>query len=323
MEKKLTYDEIEKVFGILPHQLDRWISKGFIEGTPDGIQPASLEEFLQDIGYHDNSTRFQAMGKVGAAYRQFVNTWPDMLGPEMSGMLRDCIEGEDITLVASRYSISVSTLQYYIRSASIRLRRYYEDVPNLRHRLAEALQENRRMFILLKKKEQRVEEHRDLVKEKICDTLKESFGYSEKDLDKVYTDLMHMLHTSVTEMGLSVRCKNAAVKSGVNTLFDFIVVNKACGKSGMLTKLPHFGMRSYQEVEGLLTRLNLIRVDRRGNWQSVVDFLIDPESELYIRYSGNPVAGTTRKRLRGNELVAEWIGNYMAFTHDRKQNKIG
>ena len=322
MEKKMTCNEIRRVYGIPPERLAVWLSKGFIQGTPAAVTLSSLESFLADIGYEENHIRYRSLTKVSAAFRQFVYTWPDMLGPELNKMLRECIEGDDINGVARKHNISLSTLQYYIRTASIRLRRYYDDVPGLRHRLAEVLQDNRKLQVLLKNKEGLADKNRDLIKDRVIVALKENYGYDDAELDSAYQNFMRLLHTSVAEMGLPVRCVNASVKSGVNTLFDFIVVNKACGKSGMLTKMTHFGVGSYQEVESLLSRLNLIRVDKNGNWQSAADFLIDTESELYIRYSGVRTVSGQRQRLKGNELVAEWIGNYMAFTHDQKRKRV-
>lgn len=196
---------------------------------------------------------------------------------------------------------------------------YYADVPALRLRLAETIRENRNLQLLLKRQGSNADNSKDVIKEMVCSALKDNMICSERDQETAYRDFMRMLLTSVTELGLSVRCTNAAIKSGVNTLYDFIVVNKACGKSGMLTKLPHFGMRSYQEIEDLLTRLNLIKVDNNGCWTSVADFLIDTNSELFIRYSGSSVQSTHKPRLRGNEMVAEWIGNYMEFTHAKRR----
>lgn len=316
-DKYISYNEVERLYGIPPERLRQWLSKGYLQGDGTAVCLDSLTGFLEEIGFEDNRTRFRALTSVVATYRQFVSTWPDMLGPDLSLMLRRCIEGEDIGRVAEEHHVSLSTLQYYIRTASLRLRRCYDDVPGLRYRLARTLQENRKLQAMLKSSGLQVDKDRDLVKERIIAALRETYGYADFESDAVYDRFMRMMHTSVVEMGLSVRCTNAAIKSGVNTLFDFIVVNKACGKSGMLAKMQHFGIGSYQEVESLLCRLNLIRVDKEGNWQSAADFLVDPESELYVRYNGaRPAAGRTR--IKGNELVAEWIGNYMAYMHGKK-----
>ena len=313
MEKLMTYDEIEKVYGLQPEKIGLWLSKGYIQGADGYVSVSSLKSFMNDIGM-DNAG-MKVKGSLTTAYRQFVRTWPDILGTELSDMLRECAEDDDMATVAARHDISLSTLQYYIRTASIRLKMYYADVPALRLRLAETIRENRNLQLLLKRQGSNADNSKDVIKEMVCSALKDNMICSERDQETAYRDFMRMLLTSVTELGLSVRCTNAAIKSGVNTLYDFIVVNKACGKSGMLTKLPHFGMRSYQEIEDLLTRLNLIKVDNNGCWTSVADFLIDTNSELFIRYSGSSVQSTHKPRLRGNEMVAEWIGNYMEFTH--------
>ena len=309
MEKLMTYDEIEKVYGLQPEKIGLWLSKGYIQGADGYVSVSSLKSFMNDIGM-DNAG-MKVKGSLTTAYRQFVRTWPDILGTELSDMLRECAEDDDMATVAARHDISLSTLQYYIRTASIRLKMYYADVPALRLRLAETIRENRNLQLLLKRQGSNADNSKDVIKEMVCSALKDNMICSERDQETAYRDFMRMLLTSVTELGLSVRCTNAAIKSGVNTLYDFIVVNKACGKSGMLTKLPHFGMRSYQEIEDLLTRLNLIKVDNNGCWTSVADFLIDTNSELFIRYSGSSVQSTHKPRLRGNEMVAEWIGNYM------------
>ena len=317
MEKLMTYDEIEKVYGLQPEKIGLWLSKGYIQGADGYVSVSSLKSFMNDIGM-DNAG-MKVKGSLTTAYRQFVRTWPDILGTELSDMLRECAEDDDMATVAARHDISLSTLQYYIRTASIRLKMYYADVPALRLRLAETIRENRNLQLLLKRQGSNADNSKDVIKEMVCSALKDNMICSERDQETAYRDFMRMLLTSVTELGLSVRCTNAAIKSGVNTLYDFIVVNKACGKSGMLTKLPHFGMRSYQEREDLLTRLNLIKVDNNGCWTSVADFLIDTNSELFIRYSGSSVQSTHKPRLRGNEMVAEWIGNYMAFTHAKRR----
>lgn len=317
MEKLMTYDEIEKVYGLQPEKIGLWLSKGYIQGADGYVSVSSLKSFMNDIGM-DNAG-MKVKGSLTTAYRQFVRTWPDILGTELSDMLRECAEDDDMATVAARHDISLSTLQYYIRTASIRLKMYYADVPALRLRLAETIRENRNLQLLLKRQGSNADNSKDVIKEMVCSALKDNMICSERDQETAYRDFMRMLLTSVTELGLSVRCTNAAIKSGVNTLYDFIVVNKACGKSGMLTKLPHFGMRSYQEIEDLLTRLNLIKVDNNGCWTSVADFLIDTDSELFIRYSGSSVQSTHKPRLRGNEMVAEWIGNYMEFTHAKRR----
>ena len=317
MEKLMTYDEIEKVYGLQPEKIGLWLSKGYIQGADGYVSVSSLKSFMNDIGM-DNAG-MKVKGSLTTAYRQFVRTWPDILGTELSDMLRECAEDDDMATVAARHDISLSTLQYYIRTASIRLKMYYADVPALRLRLAETIRENRNLQLLLKRQGSTADNSKDVIKEMVCSALKDNMICSERDQETAYRDFMRMLLTSVTELGLSVRCTNAAIKSGVNTLYDFIVVNKACGKSGMLTKLPHFGMRSYQEIEDLLTRLNLIKVDNNGCWTSVADFLIDTNSELFIRYSGSSVQSTHKPRLRGNEMVAEWIGNYMEFTHAKRR----
>lgn len=317
MEKLMTYDEIEKVYGLQPEKIGLWLSKGYIQGADGYVSVSSLKSFMNDIGM-DNAG-MKVKGSLTTAYRQFVRTWPDILGTELSDMLRECAEDDDMATVAARHDISLSTLQYYIRTASIRLKMYYADVPALRLRLAETIWENRNLQLLLKRQGSNADNSKDVIKEMVCSALKDNMICSERDQETAYRDFMRMLLTSVTELGLSVRCTNAAIKSGVNTLYDFIVVNKACGKSGMLTKLPHFGMRSYQEIEDLLTRLNLIKVDNNGCWTSVADFLIDTNSELFIRYSGSSVQSTHKPRLRGNEMVAEWIGNYMEFTHAKRR----
>lgn len=317
MEKLMTYDEIEKVYGLQPEKIGLWLSKGYIQGADGYVSVSSLKSFMNDIGM-DNAG-MKVKGSLTTAYRQFVRTWPDILGTELSDMLRECAEDDDMATVAARHDISLSTLQYYIRTASIRLKMYYADVPALRLRLAETIRENRNLQLLLKRQVSNADNSKDVIKEMVCSALKDNMICSERDQETAYRDFMRMLLTSVTELGLSVRCTNAAIKSGVNTLYDFIVVNKACGKSGMLTKLPHFGMRSYQEIEDLLTRLNLIKVDNNGCWTSVADFLIDTNSELFIRYSGSSVQSTHKPRLRGNEMVAEWIGNYMEFTHAKRR----
>lgn len=317
MEKLMTYDEIEKVYGLQPEKIGLWLSKGYIQGADGYVSVSSLKSFMNDIGM-DNAG-MKVKGSLTTAYRQFVRTWPDILGTELSDMLRECAEDDDMATVAARHDISLSTLQYYIRTASIRLKMYYADVPALRLRLAETIRENRNLQLLLKRQGSNADNSKDVIKEMVCSALKDNMICSERDQETAYRDFMRMLLTSVTELGLSVRCTNAAIKSGVNTLYDFIVVNKACGKSGMLTKLPHLGMRSYQEIEDLLTRLNLIKVDNNGCWTSVADFLIDTNSELFIRYSGSSVQSTHKPRLRGNEMVAEWIGNYMEFTHAKRR----
>ena len=317
MEKLMTYDEIEKVYGLQPEKIGLWLSKGYIQGADGYVSVSSLKSFMNDIGM-DNAG-MKVKGSLTTAYRQFVRTWPDILGTELSDMLRECAEDDDMATVAARHDISLSTLQYYIRTASIRLKMYYADVPALRLRLAETIRENRNLQLLLKRQGSNADNSKDVIKEMVCSALKDNMICSERDQETAYRDFMRMLLTSVTELGLSVRCTNAAIKSGVNTLYDFIVVNKACGKSGMLTKLPHFGMRSYQEIEDLLTRLNLIKVDNNGCWTSVADFLIDTNSELFIRYSGSSVQSTHKPRLRGNEMVAEWIGNYMELTHAKRR----
>lgn len=317
MEKLMTYDEIEKVYGLQPEKIGLWLSKGYIQGADGYVSVSSLKSFMNDIGM-DNAG-MKVKGSLTTAYRQFVRTWPDILGTELSDMLRECAEDDDMATVAARHDISLSTLQYYIRTASIRLKMYYADVPALRLRLAETIRENRNLQLLLKRQGSNADNSKDVIKEMVCSALKDNMICSERDQETAYRDFMRMLLTSVTELGLSVRCTNAAIKSGVNTLYDFIMVNKACGKSGMLTKLPHFGMRSYQEIEDLLTRLNLIKVDNNGCWTSVADFLIDTNSELFIRYSGSSVQSTHKPRLRGNEMVAEWIGNYMEFTHAKRR----
>lgn len=317
MEKLMTYDEIEKVYGLQPEKIGLWLSKGYIQGADGYVSVSSLKSFMNDIGM-DNAG-MKVKGSLTTAYRQFVRTWPDILGTELSDMLRECAEDDDMATVAARHDISLSTLQYYIRTASIRLKMYYADVPALRLRLAETIRENRNLQLLLKRQGSNADNSKDVIKEMVCSALKDNMICSERDQETAYRDFMRMLLTSVTELGLSVRCTNAAIKSGVNTLYDFIVVNKACGKSGMLTKLPHFGMRSYQEIEDLLIRLNLIKVDNNGCWTSVADFLIDTNSELFIRYSGSSVQSTHKPRLRGNEMVAEWIGNYMEFTHAKRR----
>ena len=317
MEKLMTYDEIEKVYGLQPEKIGLWLSKGYIQGADGYVSVSSLKSFMNDIGM-DNAG-MKVKGSLTTAYRQFVRTWPDILGTELSDMLRECAEDDDMATVAARHDISLSTLQYYIRTASIRLKMYYADVPALRLRLAETIRENRNLQLLLKRQGSNADNSKDVIKEMVCSALKDNMICSERDQETAYRDFMRMLLTSVTELGLSVRCTNAAIKSGVNTLYDFIVVNKACGKSGMLTKLPHFGMRSYQEIEDLLTRLNLIKVDNNGCWTSVADFLIDTNSELFIRYSGSSVQSTHKPRLRGNDMVAEWIGNYMEFTHAKRR----
>ena len=317
MEKLMTYDEIEKVYGLQPEKIGLWLSKGYIQGADGYVSVSSLKSFMNDIGM-DNAG-MKVKGSLTTAYRQFVRTWPDILGTELSDMLRECAEDDDMATVAARHDISLSTLQYYIRTASIRLKMYYADVPALRLRLAETIRENRNLQLLLKRQGSNADNSKDVIKEMVCSALKDNMICSERDQETAYRDFMRMLLTSVTELGLSVRCTNAAIKSGVNTLYDFIVVNKACGKSGMLTKLPHFGMRSYQEIEDLLTRLNLIKIDNNGCWTSVADFLIDTNSELFIRYSGSSVQSTHKPRLRGNEMVAEWIGNYMEFTHAKRR----
>lgn len=313
----MTYDEIEKVYGLQPEKIGLWLSKGYIQGADGYVSVSSLKSFMNDIGM-DNAG-MKVKGSLTTAYRQFVRTWPDILGTELSDMLRECAEDDDMATVAARHDISLSTLQYYIRTASIRLKMYYADVPALRLRLAETIRENRNLQLLLKRQGSNADNSKDVIKEMVCSALKDNMICSERDQETAYRDFMRMLLTSVTELGLSVRCTNAAIKSGVNTLYDFIVVNKACGKSGMLTKLPHFGMRSYQEIEDLLIRLNLIKVDNNGCWTSVADFLIDTNSELFIRYSGSSVQSTHKPRLRGNEMVAEWIGNYMEFTHAKRR----
>lgn len=319
----ITYDEIKNTYGIRRERVELWLSKGFVQGRPDAVRMDSLETFLADIGYTEVVSMAAVKGRLAAAYNMFVNAWPELLSPELNLMLHEYAEGENLSVVASRHHISVSTLQYYLRLASIRLNRYFNDIPSLRRRLAELTMENRRLAAVLRGRGVPGGREANPVKDKILSAIREQMGGDRTDHERAYDEFMRILHTPVTEMGLSVRCSNAAVKGGLHTLFDFLVVNKACGKSGMLSKLPHFGMKCYSELEAYLKRLNLIRTDKSGNWQSVADVLIDTNSELYLRYSGAHATSYQRWRLKNSELVAEWIGNYLSFTHTKKREKIG
>lgn len=204
MEKLMTYDEIEKVYGLQPEKIGFWLSKGYIQGADGCVSASSLKSFMNDIGM-DNAG-MKVKGSLTTAYRQFVRTWPDILGTELSDVLRECAEDDDMAAVAARHDISLSTLQYYIRTASIRLKMYYADVPALRLRLAETIRENRNLQLLLKRHGSNADNSKDMIKEMVCSVLKDNMICSERDQETAYRDFMRMLLTSVTELGLSVRC---------------------------------------------------------------------------------------------------------------------
>lgn len=82
MEKLMTYDEIEKVYGLQPEKIGLWLSKGYIQGADGYVSVSSLKSFMNDIGM-DNAG-MKVKGSLTTAYRQFVRTWPDILGTELS-----------------------------------------------------------------------------------------------------------------------------------------------------------------------------------------------------------------------------------------------
>ena len=197
MEKLMTYDEIEKVYGLQPEKIGLWLSKGYIQGADGYVSVSSLKSFMNDIGM-DNAG-MKVKGSLTTAYRQFVRTWPDILGTELSDMLRECAEDDDMATVAARHDISLSTLQYYIRTASIRLKMYYADVPALRLRLAETIRENRNLQLLLKRQGSNADNSKDVIKEMVCSAL---MICSERDQETAYRDFMRMLLTSRDRIGL-------------------------------------------------------------------------------------------------------------------------
>lgn len=312
----MTFDEAAKVYGVPSDRLTLWIGRGYVRGTVDSVDSGSLEGFLRDTDYAGYNSVRRSVSDISVAYRQFSILWTDVLGPEMSDMLRECLQGRDMTGIARDYGISLSTLQHYIRTASERLKRHFSDVPALRHRLAEALLEKRKAAVAQSPVSQENE-----LSYILRSNAHGSERFSEKEIDHAYDQLVRILYTPVGESGLSVRCVNAALKSGISTLFDFIVVHKACGRSGMLTKLTHFGAYSFDEVQSLLVRLNLVSVKEDDRWESPADVLVDTESELYVRYSQTAKGRGLPDKIRGRERVAEWIGSYMSAVKGKDNKK--
>ena len=46
----MTYDEIEKVYGLQPEKIGLWLSKGYIQGADGYVSVSSLKSFMNDIG---------------------------------------------------------------------------------------------------------------------------------------------------------------------------------------------------------------------------------------------------------------------------------
>ena len=84
----MTYDEIEKVYGLQPEKIGLWLSKGYIQGADGCVSASSLKSFMNDIGMDNAGMKVKE--SLTTAYRRFVRTWPDILGTELSDMLREC-----------------------------------------------------------------------------------------------------------------------------------------------------------------------------------------------------------------------------------------
>lgn len=306
MNRLLTFNDIEELYDIKQDRLTLWLAKGYIKESGNKVNADSLEDFLADLGYKAGDPWLMAVNRTGEAFRQFMELWTDVLGDEQSELLKECLASDNLVDVAERHSIALSSLHYLIQTAVIRLKKYFSDVPYLRIRLAELLKENKQL-------KQKISPE-DMHKKEVCDFLLKHFDYDDETVEEAYNNLMKILHTPIQDLGLSVRCSNAAHKSGVRSLMDFIVVNKACGKSGMLNKLQNFGEKSYNEVENLLKNLKLITVDSNGDWISAANVLVDTESVLFLQYSSGRQPAK-RSREKENSRVAEWIGSYIAYSH--------
>ena len=51
MEKLMTYDEIEKVYGLQPEKIGLWLSKGYIQGADGYVSVSSLKSFMNEHRY--------------------------------------------------------------------------------------------------------------------------------------------------------------------------------------------------------------------------------------------------------------------------------
>lgn len=216
---------------------------------------------------------------VNDAFHIFLNSMEKLIGPG-GFILSSLVSGKSLVSFSMQSGKSLEELTADLKVAISRLRLYRFDVPILRKRLAEALVSNQSLKLENK-----------LLRAK----LKGSTSLSDDKSERTNTNILltnnehlwELLSTPLASCPLSVRAINATRNGQLVTLFDVIMANKACGMSGLLCKLNHFGKRSYKEIESLLVDKKLVTILPSGQWISPADSLIDKSSLIFMKYQKN------------------------------------
>ena len=238
--------------GIEPEVVRLWVRKGYLPGTEAGVEHNDLDAFLSDIGPY--ALGWMPTGRsLSVGYRCFVGLWPQVVGADMAEVLRRLDNGVSLVVLAEELGIPVPSLQYRIRKATQQLKSYFSQVPKLQLRPETAAPA----------------------------TVGEATAVAS---DSVEDALLGRLRAPLSAWGLSAKCVHAAERAGISSLGDFLVVNQACGRSGMLRQIAHFGKGAYEEVQRLLLREGFIRDEEGEFWHLTRPEWVDTQSSLYHRY---------------------------------------
>ena len=212
---------------------------------------------------------------VKDAFYAFLDSMQVLLGPG-GIILSSLATGKSLTQLSFENGQNLEELAASLKIAISRLRLYRMEIPNIRKRLTAALVTNQSLKFENKVMREKLEALITTDKVAITDTDTSLLHNNEH--------LWELLSTELANCPLTIRTINATLKGDLTTLFDFIVANKACGKSGLLSKLKSFGTQSYNEVECLLIKFQLITVLPSGEWSSPADCMIDKSNPIYLKY---------------------------------------
>lgn len=248
----IKYQDMRQRCGIEPEVARLWVRKGYVQGDEQGAELRSLERFLSDIGPY--ALAWMPTGRsLTVGYRAFMGLWPQVVGDTLAGCMVRLESGASLETLAAEQGLTVSSLQYQLRKATRKLKEFLSGVSHLQPRSEGAAPQ----------------------------TVGEATGVATPSVED---QRLERLRAPLRAWGLSAKCVHALDRAGVGSLQELLVVNQACGRSGMLRQIAHFGKGAYKEVERLLLKEGLIRQTDGEYWQVSDPVDIDRNSALYLRY---------------------------------------
>ena len=248
----ISYLDLRERCGVEPEVVRLWVRKGYVQGDEQGVELRTLEQFLSDIGPY--ALGWMPTGRaLTVGYRAYMALWPQVVGERLALLMSRLEGGASLEALANEQGISVSSLQYQLRKATRQLKDFFTELPNRLSAGDRATPSEGATAVAIPQAE-----------------LEDSVGVR--------------LRSPLAAWGLSAKCVHALERAGISSLGDLLLVNQACGRSGMLRKVAHFGKGAYDEVERLLLREGLI-TDSDGEFWQVKDLTwIDKQAPLFQRF---------------------------------------